>query len=214
MFAAMRLLLSTARGNEARRALQEQRDFDPIPLTSHQVFGFATIEGARACGFAKQGGTLFPGKDADIVLLSTRDVNMMPLNYSYGNIVESAHPGNVDSVFVAGRAVKRNGKLVDVDLDMLGRRVNGCERRSIRACRPLLREALDARSAEEAIAEALAFGGRKQPGRYASAAHDVMRERSALMAKRREFRTSASRALRAQPSRAPCRSTERMIAAR
>jgi cytosine/adenosine deaminase-related metal-dependent hydrolase len=124
MFAAMRLLLSTARGNEARRALQENRDFDPIPLTSRQVIGFATIEGARACGFGERAGTLVPGKDADIVLLNTRDVNMMPLNYSYGAIVESAHPGNVDSVFVAGRPVKRNGKLLGVDLDDLNRRVN------------------------------------------------------------------------------------------
>lgn len=123
MFAAMRLLLSTARGNEARRYLAENRDFDPIPLTSQQVFGFATASGARACGLGDRAGTLTPGKDADIVLLDTRDVNMMPLNYSYGNIVESAHPGNVDSVFVAGRAMKRNGKLVGVDLGQLNTRV-------------------------------------------------------------------------------------------
>lgn len=124
MFAAMRLLLSTARGNEARRALLENRDFDPIPLTSQQVFGFATQGGARACGLAQKVGTLAPGKEADIVLLDTRDVNMMPLNYSYGNIVESAHPGNVDSVFVAGRAMKRKGRLVDIDLLALNERVN------------------------------------------------------------------------------------------
>lgn len=123
MFAAMRLLLSTARGNEARRFLAEDRDFDPIPLTSKQVFGFATVGGANACGFGDRVGTLAPGKDADVVLLDTRDVNMMPLNYSYGNIVESAHPGNVDSVFVAGRAMKRNGKLVGVDLGDLNSRV-------------------------------------------------------------------------------------------
>lgn len=123
MFAAMRLLLSTARGSEARRALQENRDFDPIPLTSRQVFGFATIQGARACGFGDEVGTLEPGKQADIVMLNCRDVNMMPLNYSYGTIVESAHPGNVHTVFVAGRAVKRDGHLVGVDLDSLNDRV-------------------------------------------------------------------------------------------
>jgi 5-methylthioadenosine/S-adenosylhomocysteine deaminase len=124
MFAAMRLLLSTARGNEARRALLENRDFDPIPLTSRQVFGFATIEGARACGFEETVGTLVVGKEADVVMINTRDVNMMPLNYSYGNIVESAHPGNVDSVFVAGRPVKRRGKLLGINLDDLNTRVN------------------------------------------------------------------------------------------
>ena len=34
-----------------------------------------------------------------------------------GTIVVFADTSNVDSVFVAGRAVKRNGKLVDADLD-------------------------------------------------------------------------------------------------
>jgi len=63
------------------------------------------------------------------VMLDARQINMMPLNYSYGNIVESAHPGNVDSVFVAGRAVKRHGQLVGVDLADLERRVNGARDR-------------------------------------------------------------------------------------
>ncbi|HSV84038.1 MAG TPA: amidohydrolase family protein [Ramlibacter sp.] len=129
MFAAMRLLLSTARGNEARRALQEGRDFDPIPLTSREVFGFATAAGAQACGFGREAGTLSPGKAADIVLLDTRAINMMPLNFSYGTIVESAHPGNVDTVFVAGRAVKRGGKLLGVDLGELGQRVDAARDR-------------------------------------------------------------------------------------
>jgi 5-methylthioadenosine/S-adenosylhomocysteine deaminase len=124
MFAAMRLLLSTARGNEARRALEQDRDFDPIPLTSRQVFGFATLAGARACRLDDKTGTLEVGKQADLVLLDTRAVNMMPLNYSYGNIVESAHPGNVDSVFVAGRPVKRSGQLIGIDLAQLCRRVD------------------------------------------------------------------------------------------
>ena len=34
-----------------------------------------------------------------------------------GTIVVFSDTSNVDSVFVAGRAVKRGGKLVDVDLD-------------------------------------------------------------------------------------------------
>ncbi|MGT2509490.1 amidohydrolase family protein [Cupriavidus basilensis] len=123
MFAAMRLLLSVTRGNEARRFLEQDKDFDPIPLTSKQVFEFATRQGAHACGFGDKTGVLAPGKQADIVMLNARDINMMPLNYSYGNVVESAHPGNVDSVFVAGRAVKRHGKLLHVDLASLERKV-------------------------------------------------------------------------------------------
>jgi 5-methylthioadenosine/S-adenosylhomocysteine deaminase len=124
MFAAMRSMLTAARADEARIALREGRELDPIPLTSREVFEFATIEGARACGYGDKVGTLEPGKEADIVLLDTNTPNMMPVNYSYGCIVESAHPGNVDSVFVAGRALKRDGKLIGVDLDGLRRRVD------------------------------------------------------------------------------------------
>ncbi len=124
MFAAMRSLLTAARADEARVALRAGRELDPIPLTSREAFEFATIEGARACGLADRIGSLTPGKQADIVLLDTNAPNLMPLNYSYGSIVESAHPGNVDTVLVAGRILKRHGRLVDVDLRALRGKVD------------------------------------------------------------------------------------------
>jgi cytosine/adenosine deaminase-related metal-dependent hydrolase len=39
-----------------------------------------------------------------------------------GAVVLAAHPGNVDSVFVAGRAVKRHGRMLGIDIDELRRR--------------------------------------------------------------------------------------------
>jgi hypothetical protein len=54
-----------------------------------------------------------------MVLLST-----LPLSYSYGAIVESAHRGNVDPVFVGGRLEERNSKLLGLDRDDLNRLVN------------------------------------------------------------------------------------------
>jgi hypothetical protein len=47
---------------------------------------------------------------------------MFPLSSAVGSVVKGAHPGNVESVFVAGRAVKRAGRLVDVDMTDLRRR--------------------------------------------------------------------------------------------
>jgi cytosine/adenosine deaminase-related metal-dependent hydrolase len=41
-----------------------------------------------------------------------------------GTIVVFADTSNVDSVFVAGRAVKRNGELVGADLDDVFRRLD------------------------------------------------------------------------------------------
>ena len=46
------------------------------------------------------------------------------MNNPYGAIVELAHAGNVDSVFVNGRARKRHGRLLDVDVPRLRERVD------------------------------------------------------------------------------------------
>jgi 5-methylthioadenosine/S-adenosylhomocysteine deaminase len=88
------------------------------PTLSHRdVLEFATIDGARACALDHKVGSLSPGKQADIVLLKTNAINTAPMVDPIGTIVVFSDTSNVDSVFVAGNAVKRNGELVGVDLD-------------------------------------------------------------------------------------------------
>ena len=77
---------------------------------------FATIEGARSIGLEDRVGSLTPGKQADIVLLNTDAINTAPVLDPHGTIVTFSDTSNVDSVFVAGNAVKRGGQLVDVDV--------------------------------------------------------------------------------------------------
>ena len=62
-------------------------------------------------------GTLTPGKDADIILLRTDRLNVMPMNNAVGAVVTSMGPQNVDTVLIAGKVMKRNGQLVGVDFD-------------------------------------------------------------------------------------------------
>jgi len=124
MFSSMRTVLTVARADAAREALASGRELEPIPLTSRDVFEFSTLEGAKACGYDGMLGALTPGMQADIVLIDTNAVNLIPLNYTYGSIIESTHAGNIDSVFVAGNAVKRNGKLLNVDMRTLRTRVD------------------------------------------------------------------------------------------
>ena len=85
---------------------------------------FATIQGARTCGIEAKTGSLTPGKQADVILVDTNSLNLFPLNNAYSAIVEAAHAGNVDSVFVAGQPRKRNGKLVGIDLKQLRAQVD------------------------------------------------------------------------------------------
>jgi len=85
-------------------------------LTHRDVLEFATIDGARAIGLGDRTGSLTPGKQADIVLLKADAINTAPVLDPTATIVTYADTSNVDTVYVAGNAVKRNGQLVGADL--------------------------------------------------------------------------------------------------
>jgi 5-methylthioadenosine/S-adenosylhomocysteine deaminase len=92
-------------------------------LTGRDVLEFATIDGARACALDHKVGTLAPGKQADIILVRTDQINVAPFVDPIATVVISADTSNIDSVFVAGRAVKRNGQLVGVEIGKMVRLV-------------------------------------------------------------------------------------------
>ena len=121
MFGAMRTLLAAHRGDEHQRLLDAGVQPERQPLGVRDVLSFATLDGARALGLEDRIGSLTPGKDADVVLLRADRPNLVPLNHPVAAIVLAAHPGNVESVLVRGRFVKRDGVLLDVDLGALAR---------------------------------------------------------------------------------------------
>ena len=69
----------------------------------------ATIQGARDAHVDAKVGTLTPGKDADIIMLRTDTINVMPLNNAAGAVVTLMDTSNVDTVFIAGKLMKRGG---------------------------------------------------------------------------------------------------------
>jgi cytosine/adenosine deaminase-related metal-dependent hydrolase len=115
LFAQMRSVLTLQRAmvNEQRLAGKERL---PEILTSRDVIEFATIQGARANGLDGKVGTLTPGKEADVIMLRTDRINVLPINDPIGVVVRGMDSSNVDSVFVAGQPRKRDGKLLNVDL--------------------------------------------------------------------------------------------------
>jgi cytosine/adenosine deaminase-related metal-dependent hydrolase len=90
-------------------------------ISPQRVLEMATIDGARALGLADQVGSLTPGKRADIILVRTTDVNMLPFTVPVRMIVQAAQPSNVDTVIVDGRVLKRDGKLTTIDMAKLAR---------------------------------------------------------------------------------------------
>jgi 5-methylthioadenosine/S-adenosylhomocysteine deaminase len=85
-------------------------------LTPADLLRMATLDGAVALGLGDRVGSLKVGKQADIVLLRADDLNLACAHDPIGAVVTAAHPGNVDTVLVAGRVVKQNGQLAHHDL--------------------------------------------------------------------------------------------------
>jgi cytosine/adenosine deaminase-related metal-dependent hydrolase len=98
-------------------------------MTAKQVLALATIEGARANHLSHKTGSLTPGKQADFILLQTRALNVAPLNDPTAAVVLGMDTSNVDSVFVAGRALKWRGQLVGVDVERLLRKLGDVHQR-------------------------------------------------------------------------------------
>jgi cytosine/adenosine deaminase-related metal-dependent hydrolase/ribose/xylose/arabinose/galactoside ABC-type transport system permease subunit len=107
MFNQMRSVLALQRG----LAVAEGK----APLSTREVLACATIEGAKANGLEAKVGTLTPGKQADLIMLRTDRINVTPLNDPTTAVVTGMDTGNVDTVLIAGRAMKRHGELLHVD---------------------------------------------------------------------------------------------------
>jgi cytosine/adenosine deaminase-related metal-dependent hydrolase/ribose/xylose/arabinose/galactoside ABC-type transport system permease subunit len=105
--------------NQMRSVLGLQRTLAQAdgkrPISPREVLAMATIEGARANGLDHKVGTLTPGKEADVILLRTDRLNVTPLHDPATAVVTGMDTGNVDTVLIAGRVMKRHGKLLHVD---------------------------------------------------------------------------------------------------
>jgi len=105
--------------NQMRSVLSLQRamatEQGKTPVSTREVLAYATIEGARANGLDAKVGTLTPGKQADLILLRTDRFNVTPLNDPATAVVSGMDTGNVDTVMIGGRLMKRDGELLHVD---------------------------------------------------------------------------------------------------
>jgi 5-methylthioadenosine/S-adenosylhomocysteine deaminase len=112
MFTEMRSAFGTDRGrvNEAAFGPNEQVPKDV--LTAREMLQAATLDGAYTAGLEDVTGSLTPGKQADVVILDARSVNMAPVIDPVAAVVLCADVSNVDIVIVGGTVRKRDGKLV------------------------------------------------------------------------------------------------------
>jgi 5-methylthioadenosine/S-adenosylhomocysteine deaminase len=113
MFTATRVTLQHERYRAITETLHKtgQRP-ERMPVTCRQALEWTTLNGARMAGLAHRTGSLSPGKGADVVLLRADDITMFPVRDPVASIVMQGGVANVDTVLVAGKVMKRGGKLL------------------------------------------------------------------------------------------------------
>ncbi|MBI2772760.1 MAG: amidohydrolase family protein [Burkholderiales bacterium] len=115
--------------SQARIALGMQRSLDNVAwreahgtipttstITTREALSWVTLEGARMLKQEHRIGSLAAGKQADLVLVRADMLNMQPVHDLVNTVVMQTSLANIDSVMVAGRWKKREGRLLEVDL--------------------------------------------------------------------------------------------------
>ncbi|HTG72785.1 MAG TPA: amidohydrolase family protein, partial [Terriglobia bacterium] len=116
MFTEMRVAFNIQRAMATNRAFNR----DPKPpamVTVQEVLECATLSGAANAGLLSKCGSITPGKEADIVMIRTDDINLYPSNHAVGTVVAAADVRNIDTVIIGGKIRKLRGKLVGINME-------------------------------------------------------------------------------------------------
>lgn len=123
-FEVMRIALVTERIS---------RGDDPTPGLYPQpedMLQDATQGGAKATRQSKSLGTLEVGKKADMIILNTRKIHLVPHMRIISAWIHNGQPSDIESMMVDGKFVMRDGKILTMDeeaivaeADKIGRRV-------------------------------------------------------------------------------------------
>src|SRR5262245_17428328 len=116
MFTEMRVAFNIQRALATNRTANGDKSA-PAPVSARDVLECATVNGAANAGLLGKCGTLAPGKEADIVMIRTDDINLYPSNHAIGTVVAAADIRNIDSVIIGGKIRKFRGRMPGVNMD-------------------------------------------------------------------------------------------------
>ncbi|HEY1927809.1 MAG TPA: amidohydrolase family protein [Caulobacteraceae bacterium] len=106
MFSQMRFAVQSQRMLANAEAHAGGGMLERLPLGARDILASATIEGARALGLDGRIGSITPGKDADLTILSWAHERSSPLVNPVQAVVFHAGVANVHTVMVAGSVRK------------------------------------------------------------------------------------------------------------
>ena len=92
-------------------------------MPAAEAFEWITARGAAMLGMADRIGSLAPGKQADIAVMSLGPLAMWPVHDPIASVVMQGSGARMRDVLVAGRFAKRNGRLARPDIASLRARL-------------------------------------------------------------------------------------------
>ena len=103
--------------------LHKLAKLDRRVMPARDVVEMATIGGARAIDMGDRIGSLETGKLADLIIVDTDSVNMIPMYDVYSALVYAASAHDVHTVIIHGRQVMRDRRVLTVDVEKIKRDV-------------------------------------------------------------------------------------------
>jgi 5-methylthioadenosine/S-adenosylhomocysteine deaminase len=101
------------------REIENAKSHNEFRMSARRVLELGTIEGAKSLGMDGLIGSLKPGKRADLLVISTRHLNMGVFTDPAHLLVEATQPENVDMVVIDGRILKRGGRLTALPVSQI-----------------------------------------------------------------------------------------------
>ncbi|MGH3333583.1 MAG: amidohydrolase family protein [Nocardioidaceae bacterium] len=132
MFTEMRAAFGADRARVHEAAFEPNEQVPKDVLTARDMLEAATIDGAYVAGLEDRTGSLTPGKQADVVVIDAKALNVAPVIDPVAAVVLCADVSNVDTVIVGGETKKRRGALL-WDLDKARTDVEAARDRLLRA---------------------------------------------------------------------------------
>ncbi|QGY46508.1 amidohydrolase family protein [Maribellus comscasis] len=112
MFDQMKVALQAERAIQNEILYQKGEMPEKLTITDSDILKMATLGGAQTIGLADRTGSLEVGKQADIILIDTRNISIAPSVNPVSSVVLYAKENHVDTVMVGGKIVKRHGTLI------------------------------------------------------------------------------------------------------
>ena len=89
-------------------------------MNAKTMMRLSTLNGAKALCIDNKIGKIEAGYKADIIRISIKDINMLPINDYYSNVVYSGKPENIKMTMVNGEILYENGVFADhIDVEKI-----------------------------------------------------------------------------------------------